>query len=84
MTKREFVKLKEGDTILAVRHILDPDGKIVVAENSEWRVDKIELLHFKGQGRKPKKTALVVNTESKNSYEITKDNSSNFLVSRKP
>jgi hypothetical protein len=82
MTKREFVKLKEGDTVMAIRHILDPDGNIVVAEDSAWRVDKIKLLHFKGQGRKPNKTALIVNTESKNSYKITKDNSANFLVSR--
>ena len=83
MTKREFVWLKKGDVILAIRHMLDKDGQIIVAENSEWRVSEITLIRYKGQGRKPLKLARLVNLTNGSSLEIGKENSANFLLVKK-
>lgn len=47
MTKREFIKLKEGNMVLAIRHIFNEKGQIAIAENSEWEVKEIALEHFK-------------------------------------
>jgi hypothetical protein len=80
MTKREFVRLKEGDVILAIRHMLDKDGQILVAENSEWKVSEITLMRYKGQGKKPLKLAQIINLTTGKSFEIGKDNSTNFVL----
>ena len=80
MTKREFVHLKKGDVILAIRHMLDKDGQILVPENSEWEVSEITLMRYKGQGRKPLKLANIINMNTGKSFEIGKDNSANFLL----
>ncbi len=80
MTKREFVKLKKGDIVLAIRHILSEEGKILIQENSEWRVEGIDLLPNRGQGRKPMKSVKVINVDNQKPYQITKDNSAFFLI----
>ncbi len=83
MTKREFVKLKKGDILLAIRHLINDAGTILIKENSEWKVKEIELQHLKGQGRKPNKTAYLQNLSNGKTYTITKDNSANFLIYRR-
>jgi hypothetical protein len=72
--------LKEGDVILAIRHMLDKDGQILVAENSEWKVSEITLMRYKGQGKKPLKLAQIINLTTGKSFEIGKDNSTNFVL----
>lgn len=47
MTKREFIKLKEGNMVLAIRYIFNEKGQIAIAENREWEVKEIALEHFK-------------------------------------
>jgi hypothetical protein len=83
MTKREFVKLKKGDILLVIRHLINDAGTILINENSEWKVEDIELKHLKGQGRKPCKTAYLQNITNGKTYTLTKDNSANFLVYRR-
>jgi len=83
MTKREFVRLKKGNVILAIRHMLDKDGKIIVGENSEWKVVEVTLMRYKGQGRKPLKIVHIVNLANGKSFEIGKENSANFLLVKK-
>jgi hypothetical protein len=80
MTKREFIKLKEGDVVLAIRHIFNEKGQIAIAENSEWEVKEIALEHFKGQGRKPMKTALIENLSDYQQFTLTKKNSPYFML----
>jgi hypothetical protein len=83
MTKREFITLKEGDQIIPMRHILDEHGKIVVHENSLWKVEEIKVVRYKGQGRKPLKTALLSNVANGHKYKIGKENSANFVIQKK-
>lgn len=83
MTKREFVRLERGDMVLAIRHILNENGQIVVHEESEWKVSDINITHFKGQGRKPFKTAKIINVKNGQKYEIGKENSASFLLVKK-
>lgn len=66
--------------VLAVRHIFNENGQIAIAENSEWKVKEIALEHFKGQGRKPKKTALIENLSDCQLFSVTKKNSPYFLL----
>ncbi|MBN2364892.1 MAG: hypothetical protein EH225_01920 [Calditrichaeota bacterium] len=80
MTKREFVKLKKGDVILAIRHLLDDKGTIIIPENSQWKVEEINLIPLKGQGRKPIKTTIINNVTNGATFKLTKDNSAGFLI----
>ncbi|UCF64119.1 MAG: hypothetical protein JSW33_16395 [bacterium] len=80
MTKREFVKLKKGDILLAIRHILDDQGRVSISENSEWRVIKIDHLPTQGESKKTTKAIEVVNLSAPQKLIITKENSTNFVV----
>jgi hypothetical protein len=80
MTRREFIKLKEGDVVLAIRHVFNEDSQIVIAENNEWEVKEINLEHFKGQGYKPKKTAMIENLANHQQSTVTKENSPYFVI----
>lgn len=80
MTKREFVKLKKGDILLVIRHLLNNDGQILVAENSEWKVMEIEIQPYQNQIAKNQKLLHIYNDQSKQSLTISKDNSVNFVV----
>jgi hypothetical protein len=80
MTKREFVKLKKGDILLVIRHLLNDNGQIVVAENSEWKVMEIEIQPLKNQIDKNQRLVHIYNDQSKQFLTISKDNSVNFVV----
>ena len=80
MTKREFVKLKKGDILLVIRHLLNKDGQILVAENSEWRVEGIEIQPLKNQFEKNQRLVHIFNDQNQQSLTISKDNSVNFVV----
>jgi hypothetical protein len=80
MTKREFVKLKKGDILLVMRHLLNNDGQILVAENSEWRVRQIEIRPLKNQLEKNERLVHLFNDQNQQSLTISKDNSVNFVV----
>jgi hypothetical protein len=80
MTKREFAKLRKGDILLVIRHLLDNSGKIVVPENSEWKVEDIEVRPIKGQIDKSEKMIHIIDDHRHQSLTISKDNSVNFLV----
>ena len=80
MTKREFVKLKKGDILLAIRHILDKEGQVSISENSEWRVIKINHLPVQGENKKNVKTVEIINLSTPQKLVITKENSTNFVV----
>lgn len=80
MTKREFVKLKIGDILLAIRHLLNDKGEIVISENSEWRVEKIEHMPSRDQAKKAATAVQIMNPQNGQIYTIYKDNSTNFLV----
>ena len=67
MTKREFVKLKKGDILLAIRHLLNESGEVTINENSEWRVDSIQ-------------SVKVINLSNGKKHSITKEKSTNFLI----
>ena len=80
MTKREFVKLKKGDILLAIRHLLNESGEVTINENSEWRVDKIEYLPASGHGKKSIQSVKVINLSNGKKHSITKEKSTNFLI----
>ena len=80
MTKREFVKLKKGDVLLAIRHILDDEGQVTISENSEWRVIKIDHLPIQGESKKTTKAIEVINLSAPQKLIMTKENSTNFVV----
>jgi hypothetical protein len=80
MTKREFVKLKKGDILLAIRHILDDEGQVTISENSEWRVIKIDHLAIQGKSKKTTKAVEVINLSAPQKLIMTKENSTNFVV----
>ena len=80
MTKREFVKLKKGDILLVIRHLLDENGQILVAENSEWKVERIEIQPLKSQFEKNQRLVQIFNDQNQQSLTISKDNSVNFVV----
>jgi len=80
MTKREFVKLKKGDILLAIRHILDDEGQVTISENSEWRVIKIDHLPIQGKSKKTIKAVEVINLSAPQKLIMTKENSTNFVV----
>jgi len=80
MTKREFVKLKKGDILLAIRHLLNEHGEVTINENSEWRVEKIEYLITANQGKKSVQSVMMSNLSNSQKYSITKENSTNFLI----
>jgi len=80
MTKREFVKLKKGDILLVIRHLLNNDGQILVAENSEWRVEQIEIQPLKNQNEKNLRLVHLFNDQNQQSLTISKDSSVNFVI----
>jgi len=80
MTKREFVKLKKGDILLVIRHLLNKDGQILVAENSEWRVEQIEIQPLKNQNEKNLRLVHLFNDQNQQSLTISKDSSVNFVI----
>ena len=80
MTKREFVKLKKGDILLAIRHLLNEQGEVTINENSEWRVEKVEYLSTANQGKKSVQSVMMSNLSNNQKYSITKENSTNFLI----
>jgi len=80
MTKREFVKLKKGDVLLAIRHLLNERGEVDIRENSEWRVEKIEYQPASRQGRKNIQSVKVINLANGQKHSITRENSTNFLI----
>jgi hypothetical protein len=80
MTKREFVKLKKGDILLAIRHLLNEHGEVTINENSEWRVEKIEYLPASGHSKKNIQSVKMVNLADGKKHSITKENSTNYLI----
>ena len=80
MTKREFVKLKKGDILLAIRHLLNERGEVTINENSEWRVEKIEYLPASGHVKKSIQSVKMINLANGKKYSIAKENSTNFLI----
>jgi hypothetical protein len=80
MTKREFVKLKKGDILIAIRHLLDENGQISIRENSEWKVNKFDTIPPKSDDEKPEIAVEIVNIADGNKHQITKETSTNFLV----
>ena len=80
MTKREFVKLKKGDILLAIRHLLNEHGEVTINENSEWRVEKVEYLSTASQGKNSVQSVMMSNLSNGQKYSITKENSTNFLI----
>lgn len=80
MTKREFVKLKKGDILLVIRHLLNDNGQILVAENSEWKVMELEIQPHKNQIEKNQRLIHIYNDQNKQSFTISKNNSVNFVV----
>jgi hypothetical protein len=80
MTKREFVKLKKGDILIAIRHILDDDGQIAISENSEWKVHSFDTLPQSKTSDKPEVSIEIINIADGNKHQITKETSTNFLV----
>jgi len=80
MTKREFAKLKKGDILLVIRHLLDNNGQIVVPENSEWKVQDIEVRPVKGHIDKKERMIHIINDQGQQSLTISKDNSVYFLI----
>jgi hypothetical protein len=83
MTKREFVKLKKGDILIAIRHLLDENGDVLVHENSEWKVNEFETLPLKKDDEKPEVSVEIINIASGQMHHITKETSTNFLVYKK-
>jgi hypothetical protein len=83
MTKREFVKLKKGDILLAIRHLLNEHGEVIINENSEWRVEKIEYHPTTGPGKKSIQSVKMINLDNGKKHSITKENSTNFLIYRR-
>ena len=80
MTKREFVKLKKGDILIAIRHVLDENGQIAISENSEWKVNNFETLPPENDQQKPEVSVEIINIADGNMHQITKETSTNFLV----
>jgi hypothetical protein len=80
MTKREFVKLKKGDILLAIRHLLNEHGEVTINENSEWRVEEVEYLSTGSQVKKSVQSVVMSNLTNGQKYSITKENSTNFLI----
>ena len=80
MTKREFAKLRKGDILLVIRHLLDNNGKILIPENSEWKVEEIEVKPVKDHIDKNERMVHIINEQSLQSMTISKDSSVNFLV----
>jgi hypothetical protein len=80
MTKREFVKLKKGDILIAIRHILNENGQIAISENSEWKVNIFESLPQKNEDEKPEVAVEIINIADGKKHKITKETSTNFLV----
>jgi hypothetical protein len=80
MTKREFVKLKKGDILLAIRHFLNEHGEVIINENSEWRVEKIEYVPTASHGKKSVQSVKMINLSNGQKYSITKESSTNFLI----